>query len=38
MWCRICFRWGGFPGFERLDAFGRPSDHLAMLTADLLPL
>jgi hypothetical protein len=35
---RTCFRWGGFPGFERVPESERPSDHLALLTEGLLPL
>ena len=45
---RIAFRWGGFPGWERLDlgrrpgehlpASVRPAEHLAYLSDDLLPL
>ena len=44
---RECFRWGGFPGFDishpmnpnhlNADAV-MPSEHLALLTADLLPI
>jgi len=34
---RICFRWGGFPGFERYSERERPTDMLAYLTEDLLP-
>ena len=33
---RICFRWGGFPGWERVEQ--RPEQDLAFLTADLLPI
>jgi hypothetical protein len=33
---RICFRWGGFPGWERIEQ--RPEQDLAFLTADLLPI
>lgn len=33
---RICFRWGGFPGWERQAA--RPEHVLADLRQDLLPL
>ncbi len=45
---RLCFRWGGFPGWERLDLgqfrgrslpeTARPTQHLTYLSADLLPL
>jgi hypothetical protein len=35
---RICFRWGGFPGFERVAESERPSEHLAFLTEGLLAL
>lgn len=38
---RLCFRWGGFPGFARLRAHERdkmPREHLDLLTRDLLPL
>jgi hypothetical protein len=35
---RICFRWGGFPGFERLPENERPTDLIAHLTANFLPL
>ncbi len=45
---RICFHWGGFPGWERLDLGrlpgeslpedSRPRAHLKYLSADLLPL
>ncbi len=44
---RECFRWGGFPGFDishprnpqrfNTDA-AMPPEHLALLTADLLPI
>ena len=44
---RVAFRWGGFPGWERLDLgqprgkplpkSARPVAHLAHLSADLLP-
>jgi hypothetical protein len=33
---RICFRWGGFPGWERIEQ--RHEQDLAFLTADLLPI
>ncbi|HEU4783159.1 MAG TPA: hypothetical protein VFS83_07465 [Ktedonobacterales bacterium] len=33
---RECFRWGGFPGWARLES--RPVEDLAFLTRDLLPL
>jgi hypothetical protein len=33
---RECFRWGGFPGWARLAS--RPTEDLAFLTHDLLPL
>jgi hypothetical protein len=33
---RICFRWGGFPGWERIVQ--RPEQELSFLTADLLPI
>lgn len=33
---RICFRWGGFPGWERRKQW--PEQDLAFLTADLLPI
>jgi hypothetical protein len=33
---RECFRWGGFPGWARLER--RPEDDLAFLTQGLLPL
>lgn len=33
---RICFRWGGFPGFERYEK--RPKDHLTFLAEGLLPI
>jgi hypothetical protein len=33
---RICFRWGGFPGFERVP--NPPLADLAYLTAELLPI
>jgi hypothetical protein len=33
---RICFRWGGFPGLERVAC--PPADDLAFLTRDLLPI
>jgi hypothetical protein len=33
---RICFRWGGFPGLERVAC--PPTDDLAFLTRDLLPI
>ena len=33
---RLAFRWGGFPGFA--DAAQRPTELLAYLTRDLLPL
>jgi hypothetical protein len=32
---RICLRWAGFPGWERLPV--RPEHDIATLTADLLP-
>lgn len=45
---RIAFRWGGFPGWQRLDLgqlpgerlpdAARPTEHLRYLSADLLPL
>ena len=35
---RICFRFGGFPGFERLPEAERPRDLIAHLTADFLAL
>lgn len=46
---RICFRWGGFPGWASTEGqWGQPSDwtphsvrpseHLAYLSADLLPI
>jgi hypothetical protein len=45
---RVAFRWGGFPGWERLDLgqhLGahlpesmRPAKHLEFLNSDLLPL
>ena len=33
---RICFRWGGFPGWERVEP--RPDSDLAFLTEGLLPI
>jgi hypothetical protein len=33
---RICFRWGGFPGWARLDH--RPEQDIAFLIVGLLPL
>lgn len=33
---RICFRWGGFPGWERIKP--RPDSDLAFLTEGLLPI
>jgi hypothetical protein len=33
---RECFRWGGFPGWARMDQ--RPGEDLAFLTRDLLPI
>ena len=33
---RISFRWGGFPGWERIEQ--RPEQDLALLTTDLLPI
>jgi hypothetical protein len=33
---RICFRWGGFPGWERIET--RPEDDLAYLTEGLQPI
>jgi hypothetical protein len=33
---RICFRSGGFPGWERIEQ--RPEVDLAFLTADLFPI
>ncbi len=33
---RICFRWGGFPGWERIET--RPEEDLAFLTEGLLSL
>lgn len=35
---RIAFRFGGFPGFERLPDDERPDDLIAFLTKDFLPL
>ena len=35
---RIAFRFGGFPGFERLPDNERPDDLIAFLTKDFLPL
>ena len=45
---RVAFRWGGFPGWQRLDLGQlsgthlpesvRPAEHLAYLSADLQPL
>jgi len=33
---RICFHWGGFPGWERIER--RPEQDLSFLTTDLLPI
>lgn len=33
---RECFRWGGFPGWARIEA--RPDDDLAYLTEGLRPI
>jgi hypothetical protein len=33
---RICFRWGAFPGWERLAEIDRPGVLLEELTQDLL--
>jgi hypothetical protein len=33
---RVSFRWGGFPGWERVQQ--RPEQELSFLTADLLPI
>lgn len=33
---RICFRWGGFPGWERIEP--RPDSDLAFLSEGLLPI
>ena len=33
---RTCFRWGGFPGFQRYENY--PAKMIAYLAADLLPI
>jgi hypothetical protein len=33
---RTCLRWGGFPGWEQMEA--RPDEDIAYLTKDLIPL
>lgn len=35
---RICFRWGGFPGFENLSLTALQSEHVGFLTESLLPI
>jgi hypothetical protein len=35
---RTCFRWGGFPGFEQYPEHERPTELLAFLAHDLLPI
>lgn len=35
---RTAFKWGGFPGFEKVKPAKRPADQLCYLTAELLPL
>lgn len=35
---RTCFRWDGFPGFERLKPAKRPAADIALLTEGLPPL
>ena len=35
---RTCFHWGGFPGFEQYPEHQRPTELLAFLAHDLLPI
>lgn len=35
---RLCFQWGGFPGFADCSPVKRPEEHLRSLCENLLPL